>query len=121
MPRLGSVRVPLSAIGPKTPRWGERPRPPSRDQGRWDPKPALGLAMRPAAASGRRVGGRSRWRSVSGTGLPLARVRVGGLGEMTVEAFGWPEMDVNFRTGLPQGFHGKSRSAKNAPEGLVSS
>jgi len=76
------VRVPPRAIGPKGPRWGETPGPRSRGRGRWDPQPALGLAIRPEAAV---VGGFGRsdpgGQSVRGAVLPLARV--GGLGEDT--------------------------------------
>jgi len=39
---------PSRPMGPKPPRWGEPP-PRSRSRGRWDPEPALGLAIRLAS------------------------------------------------------------------------
>jgi hypothetical protein len=59
--RLGRHRA---AYGTKRPRWGKAPGPRSRIRARWDPKPALGLAIRRAVTcpgpragrSGRTVG-----------------------------------------------------------------
>src|SRR5271166_218002 len=50
----------LAAYGTQGPRWGEPPGPRSRVRARWDPKPALGLAIRAAAAGRRGSGGAIR-------------------------------------------------------------
>jgi hypothetical protein len=49
----GGIRVclgpPARPMGPKAPGGGKTPAPGSRVRTRWDPKPALGLAIRPVA------------------------------------------------------------------------
>ena len=66
-------------MGPKAPGGGKPPGPRSRDRARWDPEPALGLAIRPSGAWARASGTAIR---PSGMGrereLPLACVRVVG-------------------------------------------
>ena len=66
---------PLGADGTQAPGWGTSPGTRSGVRARWDPNPALGLAMRlmerPAVGRAERSGG-GRWR---GRGLSLARVR----------------------------------------------
>ena len=83
MPGLGSVWAPRAAYGTQAPRWGETPGPRSRDRARWDPEPALGLAIRPAGAWARVSGGPIRRRVGWWQGLPLAR---GGVRRVRAES-----------------------------------
>jgi hypothetical protein len=83
------VRDPPCAIGPKGPRWGESPGPRSRDRARWDPEPALGLAIR----------GCGGWERGSGAAIPAedlagGRVCPSRAGAWRVRAERWQVADA---------------------------
>ena len=86
-------------MGPTPPGGGKLPGP-HASAPRWDPEPALGLAIRSAAAVVRGAGGRSRRVGRLGSrGLPLARVRVAGQGRRGPRGLWDPSPPVGERPG----------------------
>jgi hypothetical protein len=88
---------------------GESPGPGPASSARWDPKPALELAIRPSALGRGVRAGRSGGGPWQGAGIdPRARARGTGQGREVGDAVvGRSGMEF-FRRGLPQGFRGKN-------------
>jgi hypothetical protein len=107
MAGLRSVWVPLRGLWDPRPLVGGNAPPPGPVSApRWDPEPALDLAIRPAAVGSGLRAGRSGGGLRRGRGLSLARVCETGQGEET-ETEG--EAGLSSVAGLPQGFRGTGR------------